>query len=632
MLFPLAMLHINDLSFRYGGRLLFDRASAAVPRCHRVALVGRNGSGKTTLLRLISGALHPDGGALSLPSGCRLGQVAQEAPSGPDSLLETVLAADTERSRLLDEATHASDPHRIAEIHIRLSDIGAHAAPARAAAILSGLGFDSVAQARPCSEFSGGWRMRVALAAALFTEPDLLLLDEPTNHLDLEAALWLEGYLKYYPRTMLLVSHDRDLLNAVPTAILHLDQGKLTLYQGGYDQFERTRRANLERQASVRDQVELERKRLQAFIDRFRAKATKARQAQSRVKALEKLPPQLSVVEERTAPFNFPVPATLPPPLVVLEDVAAGYGGPLVLKRLNLRLDQDDRIALLGANGNGKSTLVKMLAGRLEPVGGELRRSPRLKVGYFAQHQAEELSLELTALAQAQRLLPKSTVEQVRALLGRFGLGQTKAETVIGNLSGGEKARLLFALMARESPHLLLLDEPTNHLDIDSRAALAEAINEFEGAVIMVSHDARLIELCADQLWLVENGGVVAFDGDLDDYRRRLAATRGNNGGGNRDGGESAASRKDLRRAAADARAATAPLRRKVSEAEKLVAKLTTEKARLEVKLADPGLYGVAGSGETQTKLQRDLGELGKRLASAEEAWLLAIEELEAAK
>ena len=622
------MLHINDLTFRYGGRVLFDQATAVVPKGHRVALVGRNGCGKSTLLKLIAGTLHPDGGSITLPAGMKLGMVAQEVPAGATSLIDTVLAADIERTALLAEAETASDPHRIAEIHTRLADIEAHTATARAAQILSGLGFDAEAQLRPCSDFSGGWRMRVALAGVLFARPDLLLLDEPTNHLDLEATIWLENYLRNYPHTILLVSHDRDLLNAVPTTTIHVDQGKLVTYGGNYDRFVATRRANIERMQAQNAKLEAQRKHIQSYIDRFRYKASKARQAQSRIKALERMEPIVDIAEDEAAvSFDFPSPEGLSPPLIALDDVTVGYGDKAILKRLNLRIDMDDRIALLGANGNGKSTLVKLLAGRLQAMGGEMRRSGKLKIGYFAQHQTEELDLALTPVQQMQRVMPTVLEEKVRAHLGRFGFPQQKAETKISSLSGGEKARLLFAMMSREAPHVLMLDEPTNHLDLDSREALIQAINAFEGAVILISHDPHLIELTADRLWLVANGTCQAYDGDMDDYRRLLLErARAERSEAKGDGGPS---RKDQRRASAEARAAIAPLKKKATDAEALVGKLSAEKAKIEAKLADPKLY--EGPADALRKLQIDLGAVEKKLAAAEETWLEALEAYEAA-
>ncbi len=618
------MLHINDLSYRVQGDPLFDHATVAVNGGERVGLVGRNGSGKTTLLKLISGELHPDQGSISVPRRMRIGKVAQDAPSGQTSLIDTVLAADQERSALLAEAEETSDPTRIAELHERLAAIQADSAPARAARILAGLGFDEAAQQRPCAEFSGGWRMRVALAALLFAAPDLLLLDEPTNHLDLEAALWLEGFLKSYPGTLLLVSHDRGLLNRAVNRIIHLEQRKLTAYSGNYDRFERLRREHLERQAALHAKQQAERRHIQAFVDRFRYKASKARQAQSRLKALDRMEPIASVMEERTITFNFPEPGRLSPPVVTLENAAVGYEPTkAILSRLDLRLDMDDRVALLGANGNGKSTLSRLLAGRLKPMEGRMTRSGKLKIGYFSQDQAEELDLQATPLQLMERLMPLETETKLRAQLGRFGFGVDRAEVKVGKLSGGEKARLLFALMSRDAPHVLILDEPTNHLDVDSRQALIQALGAFEGAVILVSHDPHLIELTADRLWLVAEGTVTAFDGDMDDYRKLLMEQRRQERSrqrSERPKSTEVLSKKDRRRASAEARAAVADLRRAAKQAEAEIEKLGKEKVRLEARLADPEVY--EGPTATLQDLQITFGQVKQKLAEAEERWL----------
>ncbi len=628
------MLQINEILYRAGGRIIFDRATVTVNKGERAGLIGRNGSGKTTLLKLIAGELALDGGDIILPRGLRTGTVAQEAPSGPRSLIDTVLAADTERAALLAEAERADerpgDPARIAEIHERLATIGAESAPARAAQILAGLGFDEAAQQRPCGEFSGGWRMRVALAALLFSEPDLLLLDEPTNHLDLEAVLWLEGYLKTYPGTLILVSHDRDLLNGVARRILHLEGNKIVAYNGNYDRFERTRAERLEHQAALRSKQLAERRHIQAFVDRFRYKASKARQAQSRIKALERMEPVTAMIESRTISFTFPKPIELSPPIVTMEDASAGYDPATpVLRNLNLRLDMDDRIALLGANGNGKSTFSRLLAGRLKPLSGRLTKSSKLSVGYFAQDQAEELDLTETPLTLMSRALPDQPPSKVRAHLGRFGFGEHHAMLETGRLSGGEKARLLFALMTRHAPQLLLLDEPTNHLDMDARESLIQAINDFEGAVVIVTHDPHVIELTADRLWLVADGTVKSYDGDMDDYRALLLAQRRAERGrakvektdanGN---GAARVSRKDQRRASAEARAAVTHLRKAAREAEARVEKLNREKAKFEARLADPAIYN--GSTAKLMDLQIKFGEVKAALAKAEDAWLTA--------
>ncbi len=627
------MLQITDLSYRAAGRPILEGATLAVNKGERVGLIGRNGSGKTTLLKMISGELHADAGDIALPRGIKIGKVAQEAPSGPESLIATVLAADSERTALLAEAESASDPARIAEVHERLAAIRADSAPARAARILAGLGFDEAAQGGACGALSGGWRMRVALAALLFSAPDLLLLDEPTNHLDLEATLWLEGFLKSYPGTLLLVSHDRDLLNRVPRRIAHIEARRLVTYAGNYDRFERTRRERQARQAAMQAKQLAERRHIQAFVDRFRYKASKARQAQSRIKALERMAPIASLVEAHTVGFHFPEPKSLSPPLITLDRAEVGYGsGAPVLSGLDLRLDMDDRIALLGANGNGKSTFVKLLAGRLKPSAGRLIKSAKLKVGYFAQDQAEELDLAGTPLEHMARLLPLEPSARLRSQLGRFGFSQDKAETRVGKLSGGEKARLLFALMSREAPQVLLLDEPTNHLDVDSRQALIQAINEYQGAVVLVSHDPHLIELIADRLWLVSGGRVAAFDGDLEDYRKLLIEQRRaerQQVRAARPERPKAASKKDKRRDAAEARAAFAGLRKTIRSAEAKVEKLTAEKAALEARLADPEVYN--GPTAKLMKLQMAHGAVKQKLVEVEDAWLKAQEALEGA-
>ncbi|MDJ0610662.1 MAG: ABC-F family ATP-binding cassette domain-containing protein [Kiloniellales bacterium] len=624
------MLNLEALSYRVEGRPLVEGASLTVYKGDRLALIGRNGSGKTTLLRLITGELQPDAGDVTLARGVRVGTVAQDAPSGPESLIDTVLAADRERSALLAEAEEAEDPARIAEIHERLATIEAESAPARAARILAGLGFDHEAQTGPCSALSGGWRMRVALAALLFSAPDLLLLDEPTNHLDLEATLWLEGFLKSYRGTLILVSHDRDLLNRVPERVVHLEGRRLTAYKGNYDFFEKTRRERLEHQAALKSKQEAQRRHIQAFVDRFRYKASKARQAQSRLKALARMEPIASVVEAHTVAFRFPEPEALAPPLITMEDAAVGYvEGKPVLSGLDLRLDMDDRIALLGANGNGKSTLVKLLAKRLPPMAGTMNRSNKLKIGYFAQDQAEELDLSATPLDHMARLMPLATPEKLRAQLGGFGFVQDKANTEVGRLSGGEKARLLFALMSREAPQILLLDEPTNHLDVDSRESLIQALNDYPGAVILVSHDPHLVELVADRLWLVAGGAVRPFEGDLDDYRKllleqRRAERRGLAGEQKRPKAEN---RKEKRRAAAEARAAAADLRKAIKTSERKIETLSQKKQALEAKLAEPETYN--GPTAALQELQLEHGALKQAIEEAEQAWLEAQAALE---
>ncbi len=627
------MLHINDLTFHIEGKRIFDAATAGIPTGHKVGLVGRNGAGKSTLLRLITGESHPDDGSITMTRGARIGYVAQEAPGGDKSLIDWVLEADTERAALLAEAEIATDANRIGEIQVRLMDIDAHAAPARAATILSGLGFDEAAQQRACREYSGGWRMRVALAAVLFLEPEILLLDEPTNYLDLEGTLWLESYLKSYPHTVLIVSHDRDLLNAVPGAILHLDRGKLTLYSGGYDDFEEARREKQRLELKLKKKQDDDRRRIQAFIDRFKAKATKAKQAQSRVKALAKMQPIAAQMEDRVVPFLLPNPEKmLASPLLRMENAAAGYEpGRPILSGLNLRLDQDDRIALLGQNGNGKSTFAKLLAGRMEPLSGKVYGASKVTVGYFAQHQLDDLNPLSTPYDYMVKLMPDATEAQKRTKLGTFGFSADKADTKCANLSGGEKARLLLALTAFHAPHLLILDEPTNHLDIDSREALIHALAEYEGAVVLISHDRHLVEATADRLWVVKGGTVSNYDGDMEGYRAELLSERGAGAGraANAGVGDDRVDRSAQRRMAAQKRQQLAPLKKLMQDAEKRVEKFMAELVKLDAQLADPKLYTDA---QLTQKITLERGLIAKKLAEAEEQWMTATAAFEEAE
>ena len=627
------MLSIQDITYRIAGRTLLEGATLSIERGQKLGLVGRNGTGKTTLFRLITGDLQADGGAIQMQKGVRMGEVAQEAPAGAESLLDTVLAADTERADLLREAEIATDPMRIAEIHTRLADIDAERAPARAARILAGLGFDEIAQQRPCSDFSGGWRMRVALAAVLFARPDFLLLDEPTNHLDLEAALWLEQYLKAWNGTLLVISHDRRFLNEIVGGIVHLAELKLTRYVGNYDRFERTRRERLLHESKQREKQEAERARIQGFVDRFRAKATKARQAQSRLKMLERMEPIAAAMEDKSIAFSFPETDPPPPPLMAIQDVSVGYEpGKPILRNLDLRIDPDDRIALIGANGNGKSTLVKMLSDRLKPQDGTIVKASKLEIGYFAQHQTDELHMDETPYQHLARALGDRKESQVRGHLGRFGFSSDKADTKVENLSGGEKARLLFSLMSCGKPNILLLDEPTNHLDVDAREALVQALNAFEGAVILVSHDAHLIELVADRFWLVADGACKPFDGNLDDYAAELQAARRAKRQTDKpatDGEHSRDNRKQARKERAEQRQATAELRKTIKNAETRIAKLEAQKTTLEARLADPEVYN--GSTRDLMDLQLKHAALKEELEAAEAAWLEAQEALEGA-
>ena len=631
------MLHVSDLSFRHGERVLFDRASVAFSDGWKVGLVGRNGAGKSTLLRIIQGMIEADSGEINLMGRTRIGSVPQDPPGGDIPVLDAVLAADVERTALMAEAETSHDGIRLAEIHMRLDEIGAASAPSRAAAILSGLGFDNEAQSRPCGEFSGGWRMRVALAGTLFSDPDLLILDEPSNHLDIEAMMWLTEHLKRFRNTLLMVSHDRDLLNDVCDHIVHIDQQKLVPYTGNYDFFERTRAERLANDAAQQAKVAAQRKHMQAFVDRFKAKASKARQAQSRMKMIEKLGPVASVpIEERIA-FNFPSPDILASPIETLDGVTVGYpDGPPILRNLDLRIDMDDRIALLGQNGNGKSTFIRVLSDRLQPREGRIKRTPKLRVGYFSQDQEESLDYEATPFDHMNRALgPGSGEAKVRAQLGRFGFSRDRANLKVGVLSGGEKTRLLLALATRNAPHMLLLDEPTNHLDMDARASLVDAINDFEGAVVLVSHDTHLVKMVADQLWVVANGNVVPFDGDIDDYQARLLRERS---GRPAKEGKGKKDKKDKKEKAASAPAPApapsekvkrGPLKRALEAAEKSIATLTKQRNDIEAKLADPATY--SGPPTVAAELQKEKLRLERELAHAEHEWMVAQEAFEAA-
>ena len=625
------MLQINELVFDAWGRRFFDGATVSLPVGAKVGLVGRNGIGKSTLFKLILGELHQGSGEIKLPRNARIGSVDQEHPATPETLLDTVLAADVERARLTAELDTA-EPEHLGEIYARLIEIDADRAPSRAAEILSGLGFSTEDLNRPMAEFSGGWRMRVALAAALFAQPEMLLLDEPTNYLDLEGALWLEARLKKYPHTALIISHDRELLNNSVGFILHVREGKLDLYTGGYDSFEQQRFEKARLAEAMRSKIEAKRAHMQAFVNRFRAKASKATQAQSRLKMLAKLPPVTETIEERIAPFTLPSPARpLAPPLVRLEAASVGYGGAPVLRNLNLRLDIDDRIGLLGVNGAGKSTFAKMIAGALDISHGHLHRDRRIKVGWFHQHQIEALDPTDTPLEIIRRALPESSEAQRRSKLAQFGLGYDKAETTVANLSGGERARLLLNLVAMSAPHLLILDEPTNHLDIDSRRALLDALNDYEGAVILITHDRSLMELVADRLWLAADGTVKSFDGDMSDYakfvldRARVAA---------RAPSQAASAAKSAPAPAPpqnrDPAAQLGLLKRKLEAAEAALARETRAAAELDAALADPALFS-----KDPTKAA-DLGRRRARvqtaLDAAEAKWMAAAEDYEAAQ
>ena len=574
------MFSINGITVRLGGRTILDGASAAIPPRARVGLVGRNGAGKSTLMKAVLGQIDPDEGSIAMPKAARIGSVAQEAPAGAASPFETVLAADVERAALLAEEAGACPETRVAEIHERLVAIDAHAAPAKASRILAGLGFDEAMQHRPLSSFSGGWRMRVALAALLFAEPDVMLLDEPSNHLDLESTLWLESHLRSLRSTMLIVSHERDLLNNVVDHILHLQNGVLTLYPGGYDAFEKQRRERQMQLESARAGQMAQREKLKEFIAKNSARASTAKQAQSRVKALARMQPIAELADDPSLVFDFPSPAELKPPLIQLDRAAVGYDGKAILSEVGLRLDPDDRVALLGRNGEGKTTLARLLAGQLKPMGGEVAHPGKLRVGYFTQYQVEELDGDDTPLAHMSRVMKGASPGAVRGQLGRFGFTGDTALQRVGSMSGGERARLALALVTRDAPHLLILDEPTNHLDVDAREALVQALNEFGGAVVVVSHDRHMLEATADRLVLVEGGRAEEFDGSLDDYTDRVLGKSG--GGGSGGDRASKASKKDDRKAAAAAREAQSGLRKAVKDAEAETAKLTARRSEID--------------------------------------------------
>jgi len=625
------MLILNSITARLGGQTILEDATATLPARSRVGIVGRNGAGKSTLLKIIAGEMQADGGAVETPRNTRIGYVAQEAPGGTTTPFEMVLEADEERVELLGRAENATDANEISDVHERLNLIDAHGAPARAARILAGLGFDEDSQHQPLSSFSGGWRMRVALAGLLFSRPDLLLLDEPSNHLDLEAALWLESFLRTYPAAMVIVSHERDLLNNVADHILHVQGGKITLYPGGYDAFERQRSERLNQIEAMRSRQEEKRAKLQAYVDRWRYKAHTAKQAQSRMKALARMEPVAAATEDPTLRFDFPNPDELRPPLIVADDAAVGYVADTpVLSKLDFRIDPDDRIAFLGRNGNGKTTLARLLAGQLPAMAGEMTSSGKLKVGYFAQHQVEELVADDTPLDHMSRLLKSSRPGDIRSQLGRFGFSGEKVHLEVKKLSGGERARLALALITRDAPHILILDEPTNHLDVDAREALVQALNAYDGAVVMVSHDRHLLEMTADRLVLVADGRAEEFAGSLDDYRDLLLGRgpRKTDDIANEKKARSG-NRKDERRAAAQARERTKHLRAAAREAEKGMALLTEQRKEIDRAMFDPDGASEAYQGKSMSDLMKLRCDVEKKLERAEVVWLEASEALE---
>ncbi|WP_373487242.1 ABC-F family ATP-binding cassette domain-containing protein [Blastomonas sp.] len=621
------MLQFNDLTVRLGGHTILDHATAALPTGSRVGLIGRNGAGKSTLMKALVGLIEPDTGSIQFPKDARIGYLKQDAPDGDVSVIETVLAADLERARLMHEAEATADPEGLAAVHERLAAIESHSAPARAARILAGLGFDEEMQARALDSYSGGWKMRVALAGLLFSDPDIMLLDEPSNHLDLEATLWLEDFLKSCRATMLVISHERDLLNHVADHILHLDHGRLTLYQGDYDSFERQRSERQLQAAAARERQLSERAKLQSFVDRWRAKSHTAKQAQSRMKALARMEPVAAKLDDPTLAFDFPNADELKPPLITLDDASVGYtpGAP-ILRLLNLRIDPEDRIALLGKNGNGKTTLARLLAGQLQPEDGAISMAGRIRVGYFTQYQVEELDRDSSPLEHMARLMPGAPPKAVRGQLGRFGFSGDKATMSVGLMSGGERARLALALITRDAPHLLILDEPTNHLDVDTREALVQALNAFSGAVIIVSHDRHMLELTADRLVLVDNGRATAFDGSLEDY---TAMVLGKDKGGKGQAGKPEVDRKEKRRIAAELRQRQGDLRKRASACEKQVAKLEARCRELDRAMFDPSSASPLDAALKMSELMQLRATTATALEAAEAEWLELSEAVE---
>lgn len=622
------MLNLNAITVRLGGRTILDRATAALPPRSRVGLIGRNGAGKSTLMKVMIGQLDPDEGSCDMPRDTRLGYIAQEAPSGTATPFDTVLAADTERAALMTESETTQDPDRLGHIYERLTAIDAYTAPARAARILVGLGFDEEMQGRPLDSYSGGWKMRVALAALLFSEPDLLLLDEPSNHLDLEATLWLENFLKAYRGTVVVISHERDLLNNVVDYILHLEGGKVTLYPGGYDAFERQRAERLAQQEAARAKQQAEREKLQDYVARNSARASTAKQAQSRAKALAKMQPIAAAIEDPTLHFGFPSPAELRPPLITMDMASVGYTDTPILRRVNLRIDPDDRLALLGRNGNGKTTLARLIAAQLKPMEGQMNSSAKMNVGYFTQYQVEELDVTDTPLEHMTRVMKGATPGAVRAQLGRFGFSGERATQKVGSMSGGERARLALALITRDAPHLLILDEPTNHLDVDSREALVQALNDYSGAVVIVSHDRHMIELVADRLVLVDSGTAQPFDGSLDDYTDIILRKADGNGAG---GDSPKVDRKADKRAAAQWRERQKTLKNALNKAEREMTALAGERSRIDQALFDPKAATGAEAKMTTSQLMVKRAEIEKKLEAAEQAWMEASAALEEA-
>ncbi len=620
------MIRINKVSYSIAGKQLLKYASTVIPAGHKVGIVGRNGVGKTTLFNLITQRAEPDDGSIEIPEKLRVGEVLQELPSNDLNLLDTVVSADIERTNLLKESETVTDPTRISEVFERLNDIDAYSAEARASSILAGLGFSHESQLLPCSQFSGGWQMRVALASILFSQPDILLLDEPTNYLDLEGNIWLENYLSKYPYTVIIISHDRTLLNKSVNSILHFHKMELNFYSGNYDSFVRTRTEKLRLDTANAKKTTAAREHLQSFVDRFRAKASKAKQAQSRLKMLEKMQPISDLSETSVSKFYFPDPAELSPPLLTMDSVSVGYNGTPVLKNLNIRIDERDRIALLGQNGEGKTTFAKLIVGKLKSISGQITKAPKLKIGYFSQHQVDELVLSETPLQHLAQVLLDVPQAKLRATLARGGIGSEQVETKVGDLSGGQKARLSLLLSTIEQPHLMILDEPTNHLDMESREELIIALTSYKGSVIIVSHDTHLINATADKLWQVGGGEIKPFENDLDTYQRLLLAERS----GNQKSKKNTQISSKKKEPTTTSNKILTPLKNQVKKCEERVIKIEKQKQDIEAKLVDPNFF-VNDKKKQSQPLNKEHYKVLLELEAAELEWLTATEKWEAA-
>lgn len=613
------MINFKDISFSIGGVSLFENSSAFVPTGHKVGIVGRNGTGKTTLFKLILKELVLDSGIIEVPKNFKIGSVAQEAPSSEETLLDTVLSADIERTKLLKDSETETDPNKIASIHVRLADIDAYSAEARASTILSGLGFAQENQNKPCSSFSGGWRMRVALASVLFSNPDLLLLDEPTNYLDFEGTVWLENFLQKFKNTVLVISHDRNLLNKSVNGILHLSARKLQFYTGNYDAFDDERRNQLEQKLTLKNKQDAQRAHIESFVNRFKAKASKAKQAQSRIKILEKMKPIVIEEDQKIPKFKFLDVVKFAPPLVTLDKVIVGYNNLPVLKNINLQINPDDRIGLLGVNGEGKSTFSKLIAKKLPKMEGVFNMPQKLKVGYFAQHQLDELRPDETPFQHLTLKLDKEIPSRIRAILGSAGFTFETMDLEVKRLSGGQKARLLILLVIMEKPDLLILDEPTNHLDIESREALIMALNQYSGSLILVSHDAFLVERLVDRLLVVKNGNVSEFEGDIHEYRKLILS--GKTVGEDKKTNKNKITKSNFRESVSN-------LKKTLSSIEKKILDYEKQRQLLETEMLDTGFYEPSNNKRIE-EVNVNLKTINNKILEEEKRWEKIFEKIE---